>query len=198
MNKKRNQQEERDRVIVFRGEGRIIYFFDEVDEDSVCECIKLLDKLEIESRKKGITIVLNCGGGGCYDGLALYDRIRQCECAITIVGTGIIASMGLIIYLAADHRVITENARLLNHQVTVSDFDGRAIDFKIEGKEIDALNDAIQDIISERTGQTVKRLKSEILPGDHWITPEEGLNEGYVDEIIKHTRTYRKKVKKNP
>ena len=58
--RKRNQSEDRDRVIVFR-EGRTIYFFDEVDEDSVCECIRLIDKIEIESRKKDITIVISVG-----------------------------------------------------------------------------------------------------------------------------------------
>ncbi len=192
--KRRMSSEDRDRVIVFR-EGRVIYFFDEVDEDSVCECIRLLDKIETESNKKDITIVISSCGGCCYDGLALYDRIRQSECNILTTGTGLVASMALIIYLAGDDRTLTENARLLNHQVSIEDFRGRAVDFKIEEKEINLLNDTLVDIISERTGQSVKKLKSETLPGDKWISSEEAVQNGYADELVKNTRTYRKKRK---
>jgi ATP-dependent Clp protease protease subunit len=190
--KRNDKSEDRDKTLVFC-EGRTVYFFDEVDEDSVCEAIRILDKLEAAAGKKEITFVMNTGGGNCYDGLALYDRIRQSECHIKTKGMGLIASMGLIIFLAGDEREVTENTRLLSHQVSVSDFSGRAEDFKIEQKEIDTLNSTLSSIIAERTGQTEKKIKNEQKAGDYWISAELAKIEGYTDSIIKNVRRRRRK-----
>jgi len=173
--------------------GRTIYFFDSIDEDSVCDTIRILDAMESESNKKEIYIILSSGGGNAYDGLALYDRIRQSECQIIIVGTGMVASMGLIIFLAGDERRITENTRLLNHQVSADDFGGRTSDFKIESKEFEELQSILTDIVAERTGETVKQITRDIALGDKWISAAYALEHGYADFLIKNTRTYRKK-----
>ena len=193
--RKRRDSADEDNVVVFR-EGRTIYFFDEIDEESVCEAIKFLDKIEEESSKKEITIKLNSSGGSCYDGLALYDRIRQSPCNIVIIGSGLIASMGLIIFLAGDERRLSENARLLNHQMSIEDFSGRDTALKIEHQEVHKLDVIMTEIISERTGQSIKKLNNETLPGDKWFGSEYAVDNGYAHEIIKNTRTYRKKKSK--
>lgn len=191
-NRRKKDSTDIDDIIVFR-EGRTIYFYDEIDAASTCIAIKFLDKIEEESSKKEILIKLNSEGGYCYDGLALYDRIRQSPCNIVVEGSGLIASMGLIIFLAGDERRVSENVRLLNHQMSIEDFSGRNTAFKIESKEIDKLDIIITEIISERTGQSIKKLNNEILPGDKWFGAQYAIENGYADEIIKNTRTYRKK-----
>ena len=125
MLKNNNRFDERDRTLVFC-EGRTIYFFDEINESSACEAIRIIDKLEYDN-KKDIRIVINSGGGNCYDGLALYDRIRQSGCNILTLGTGLVVSMALIIFLAGDERELTENARLLVHQITIEEFSGKVL-----------------------------------------------------------------------
>lgn len=188
------REDDEDTVVVYR-KGRVIYFFDEVDDESVCEAVRFIDEIEEESTKKDIIIKLNTGGGGCYDGFALYDRIRQSPCNIVILGTGLIGSMGLIIFLAGDERRLSENCRILNHQVSLEEFSGRNSALKIEQKELDTLNNMYTDIVSERTGQTIKKLVGEVLPGDKYLSAEQSVDDGYADEIIKNTRTYRRKKK---
>lgn len=193
--RKRREEREEENVIVYRRD-RTIYFFDEVNDESVCEAIIFMDEIEKESTAKEITIKLNTGGGACYDGLALYDRIRQSPCNVVIIGSGLLGSMGLIIFLAGDERRLSENARLLNHQVSIDDFSGRNSAFKIEQKELDVLNELNTEIVSERTGQSIKKLNSETLPGDKYFSAEFAVENGYADEVIKNTRTYRRKKNK--
>ena len=193
VNRRRGRRDTNEDTVVVYRKGRTIYFFDEVDDESVCEAIKFIDEIEEESTKKDITIKINSGGGGCYDGLALYDRIRQSPCNIIMIGSGLIGSMGLIIFLAGDERMISENARLLNHQVSIEEFSGRNIDFKLEQKELDTLNSINAEIVSERTGQSIKKLNNETLPGDKFMGAQFAVENGYADEIIKNTRTYRRK-----
>ncbi|HED05892.1 MAG TPA: hypothetical protein ENI61_04315 [Ignavibacteria bacterium] len=91
--------------------------------------------------------------------------------------------------------MLTENTRLLSHQVSVDDFSGRASSFKLEAKEVEDLNETLTSIIAERTGQAEKKIRNDQLLGDYWINIDRAKAEGYADTIIKHTRTYRKKKK---
>jgi len=162
--------------------GSCIYFFDEIDTNSVCEAIKYIDMLELENTKN-ITIVLNSIGGDIYSGLALYDRIRSSECRVTIIGTGLIASMAFIIFLAGDRRVMTKYARFMNHK-GVAELAGNPENLKKETKEIDDLENICLDIIVERTKQDSKTIKNSIRDGNKYIYAEEALKTGIVHEII--------------
>ena len=80
-----------DKILVYR-KDRTIYFFDDVEAASVGEAMKLLQEIEEETSTKPIKIIVNSEGGDCYNGLAMYDRIRQSEYHIITEGTGIVAS----------------------------------------------------------------------------------------------------------
>ena len=175
--------------------GRTIYFFDCVNDETVCDAIYLVHQLETESLKKPIQIVINSGGGGCYDGLALYDKLRSSECQISTIASGIVASMAVIIFLAGDSRVITENARLMNHQISTY-LEGRITDAEIDIKETRVLEEIMLDIISDRTGRTVKVLKAERKNGDRYISADDSIIEGYSHEMIINKRTRRRRRKK--
>ena len=173
---------------------RTIYFITEVTAESVGESIRHLDKLEKES-KKPINMLFSSIGGNCYDGLALYDRIRRSECEIITTATGLVASMSVLLFLAGDYRHITENAILLNHQ-TSADMDGKVTDLKIEMDEIVKLEELTVELIAERTGQQPKKIKSEVKLGDCYIRAERALEEGYAHELIQNKRTIRRRKRK--
>lgn len=183
-----------EKTLVFR-KGRTIYFFDEIAADSICEAIKLLQEIENESSNKPINIILKSEGGDCYDGFALYDKIRQSEYDIIITGTGIVASMATIVFLAGDTRILTENTRLMIHQVYTGS-EGKCSDAKIDIKETETLQNRIIDIISERTGQSRSKITKEFKIGDKWLSAEEAKEDGYADEILINIRTRRRRKKK--
>jgi ATP-dependent Clp protease protease subunit len=162
--------------------GRTIYFFGEVNHQSACEFYQVLDVLERKS-KKPIEIILNSPGGNVYDGLNIYDRIRYSKCPIGILGTGLVASMALIIFLAGKIRMVTPNTILMNHQIS-SEVQGRYHDLKIELEEINRLEDLCLKILTERTGLSIKKIKTDIKKGDDYITPERAIKEGFAHEIL--------------
>jgi ATP-dependent Clp protease protease subunit len=155
-------------------QGRTIYFFAEVNAASVLEAIRWIDYLEARSNKDEITLVINSKGGEIYDGLALYDRMRGSFCPITTIGTGLVASMAFIIFLAGDKRIGTKTVRFLNHQASAQ-LTGKVTDIKIEQIETDSLEKECLKIITERTSQSAKRIKKDIKIGDKYIHAEEAL-----------------------
>lgn len=180
-NQRNDNNDETPKQVVCRV-GRRIYFFSDVDMWSVCEAIKHIDKLEFESTKP-IEFVIDSAGGYCYHGLALFDRIRQSKCKVYMIATGLVASMGLVVYLAGDYRALTENSRLLNHQST-SDLGGKVSDIKIETQEIYRLEEQISSIIADRTGIPLKKIKSQTKVGDDYILPKQAVKHGYAHQII--------------
>jgi ATP-dependent Clp protease protease subunit len=181
-----------DRRILVSRMGRTIYFFDEINSDSVCETIKLLHQIETEAKNKPIEIVISSVGGDVYDGLGLYDKIRQSQCEIITVGTGLVASMAVIIYLAGDRRSITENTRFMVHQAK-GWAEGKPTELIVDAKEIGNLEEITLDIVAERTGQSIKKLRNEIKVSNKYLTAEQCIDEGYAHELIINKRTRRRK-----
>jgi ATP-dependent Clp protease, protease subunit len=170
------------RVLVYCIERRI-YMFDEICDASVCEMIKILDVLELQNPKKPIEILLSTPGGDVYSGLALYDRIRYSKCKICIVGTSLVASMGVLILLAGTERYMTKTARLMTHQISTT-MQGKLTDVKIDYDELKKVDKLCNTIVAERTGQSIKKVENEIKGGDKYISVEEALKTGYIHKII--------------
>ena len=165
--------------------GRVIYFFTGVNLASVSQLIRYIDNLESKS-KAPISILMSSGGGLCNSGLAAYDRIRRSKCEITTIATGLVGSMGLIIFLAGDRRYMTENAVLLNHQPEDHETGGRVSFLRNEFVELDRIQSRMVGIISEATGLSEKRLRDDVKEGNYYITPDQAVKEGYIDQIVRN------------
>lgn len=163
--------------------GTTIYFFDEVDGMSVCEAIRYIDQIEATPKVKHLTLVINSGGGNIYDGLALYDRLRACKLPVITIGTGLVASMAFIVFLAGDKRICTKRVRFLNHQAKLS-LEGRVADIDIEQAEIKMLEDMCVEIIATRTKLTSKKQKKDTKLGDKYIGSDEASLTEIVHEVI--------------
>lgn len=174
--------------------GRTIYFFSDVNEEAVCEAIYLIRTLELESTKKPIELHISSCGGSCYDGLALYDKLRSSECHIITVGSGLVASMGVPIFLAGDERIVTENIRMMNHKTTTG-VEGNISDVEVDVREVRFLEENILELMSERTGRSITSLRNETKTTARYLSAEDCVKEGYADTIIINKRTRRRKKK---
>ena len=181
--KRQEEIETSSKSLVFN-EGNVIYFFDEMDAAAVVDAIRYIDHLEYNEKVDKIIFKLNSGGGNVYDGLALYDRLRNCRASITMIGSGLIASMAFIVYLAGDRRIATTNVRFLNHQTKfVVDGELNGVQIKIEEKETVHLENTCIDICAERTLLTPRIIKNHIKLGDKYIGIKEAVSMGIVHEV---------------
>jgi ATP-dependent protease ClpP protease subunit len=65
--------------------------------------------------KDPINIILNNPGGDVYQGMAIYDALKNCRSHITITVYGQAMSAASIVLQAADKRVLSANARVMIH-----------------------------------------------------------------------------------
>lgn len=131
-----------------------------------------------------IELYLSTYGGGCYDGLALYDVIEASLTPIEVFCTGKIMSMGIIVALGAKVRKGYRNTTFMIHQVSGVSF-GTLRDMEETVAEVSRINDMLFKVIKSKTKVTEERLNQVIRQKQDWfITAEEALELGILTEII--------------
>jgi len=90
---------------------------DHVMAETIMKALHILDNQDAASKRgeKPINIMMNNVGGDIFHGMAIYDSIKNCKNHITIRVHGHAMSMGSIILQSADHRLMTQNSKIMIH-----------------------------------------------------------------------------------
>ena len=130
---------------------------------------------------------INSPGGCVYDGLAIYDFIRE----INIKGkhniiaklNGSVASMATVVMLACNERLAGKNTSFLIHSISSIEY-GKLMDLVDSVKEIERLTNILHKIYIENTNLTEDVLEDiDKLKKDRWIDPTEALKLGLITKI---------------
>jgi ATP-dependent Clp protease protease subunit len=140
--------------------------------------------LESADNRKDIQIYLNTPGGSVYAGLGIYDTMQYILPDIATICTGIAASMGAILLCsgAKGKRTALKHSRILIHQ-PMGTAEGQASDIEITAREIQKLKKELYEIIASHSGQTYNKILKDA-DRDYWMTSEEALEYGMIDEIL--------------
>lgn len=163
---------------------RKIFISEQITPEMNCNIIKQLMLLDEEPEKE-ITVYISSPGGCVDSGLAIYDVMRSLKSPLKTVCVGKAASMGAILFLAGDKRVIQPRSEVMIHDPSYGEksYSGQK-PHEIK-KELDSLikkRDILCDIIAERTGKPIKdvRKKTET---DSYFDAKEALEFGLATEI---------------
>lgn len=136
---------------------------------------------------KQIDVSINCPGGNCIEGMAIYDKFRSMEgCTITMEVFGECSSMATIVLLSGSKRAAHPNARFCIHKPRFMDFYAPMItedDALRMHDDLQAEKKRMNKIYLERTNMTEEQLEA-LMSEDRYITAEEALQYGVITEII--------------
>jgi len=164
---------------------RIVFLNGEVNDGmSALVCAQLLF-LEAENPKKPIHLYINSPGGVVTSGFAMYDTMRYIKAPVHTLCMGTARSMGSFLLMAGEpgERAALPNASLHVHQ-PLGGFQGQASDVLIHAEEMQQTKRRLISLYAEhckRTYQEVERT----LDRDHFMTPEQALEFGLIDRIVK-------------
>ena len=131
-----------------------------------------------------IQVLLSTYGGDVYDGLSLYDAIKNSNTEVDITCFGKIMSMGIIILLASKNRKAYRNTTFMIHEIS-SGAIGKLADLEESVDEAKRLNKVLFDIIEKETKITKTQLEEVYNKKQDWfLTAEEALKLGIITEII--------------
>jgi len=133
-----------------------------------------------------IKIYINSQGGHVEAGDTIHDFIKFIRPEVHVIGTGWVASAGITIYLAAkkEHRYSLPNTRFMIHQ-PLGGVRGQATDIEIEAREIIRMQERVNKLIADATGQPLEKVKKDS-DRNYWMSPAQALDYGVVGKLIHH------------
>ena len=166
-------------------ENMIYRFNTIVDKTYVNDCMHTLTQWSRRHPKCDIEIVFSSGGGSIVDGFVLFDFIQELRGRghKVITGSlGMAASMAGILLQAGDHRWMGHQAWMMIHRAAFGVI-GKTFEIEDHTAWIKRIEDRILDIFEKRSKLTRLKIKRNWDRKDWWISSDDALELGLVDEI---------------
>jgi len=167
-------------------EQRKIFLWGAVTDETAKDITEKLLYLEAVAPGKEIVFYINTPGGSITAGMAVYDTMKLITSPITIVVTGMAASMGSILLCAAPkgRRLLYPHSRVLIHQPLISGrMVGPATDINIQAKEMEKIREELNQILAKASGQPMERINRDT-DRDFYLNAQEAIDYGLADRIV--------------
>ncbi|MFQ3307580.1 MAG: ATP-dependent Clp protease protease subunit [Candidatus Midichloriaceae bacterium] len=168
---------------------RVIFVTGEVEDGMASIIVAQLLFLESEDPEKDIYMYINSPGGGVTAGLAIYDTMQYIKPNVSTLCMGQACSMGAFLLASGEKgkRYALPNARVMIHQ-PLGGYKGQATDIEIHAKEILNIKRKLNDMLSYNTGQTLKKIESDV-ERDKFMSAIEAKKYGIIDNIVKERKS---------
>ncbi|OGY57695.1 MAG: ATP-dependent Clp endopeptidase, proteolytic subunit ClpP [Candidatus Colwellbacteria bacterium RIFCSPHIGHO2_02_FULL_45_17] len=143
--------------------------------------------LESQDPKKDIQLYINSPGGSVTAGMAIYDTMQYIKPDVSTMCVGVAASMGAFLLAAGEKtkRFALPNSEVLIHQIHIpGGVEGQATDIEIAAKQIMKIRQNMNEILAKHTGQVLSKIEKDT-DRDFWLTADEAMKYGIIDEVIK-------------
>jgi len=164
--------------------NRVYRFTESVTEKSVAECMDTLSRWA-RLNKDPIEIIFFSPGGNIIEGMALFDFIQGVKAqgiVVTTGATGMAASMAGILLQAGNHRWAGEQSWILIHRPSTAAM-GSLFEIEDTLEWSKRLEERCINILTSRSKLTKKDIEEKWERKDWWLTSEEALEAGLVDEV---------------
>lgn len=163
---------------------RIIFLGQDITDHVANVVVAQLLFLKMEDPKKDVHIYINSMGGYITAGLAVYDTLQWLGCDVNTYCIGQASSMGALLLAAGTKgkRFALPNSRIMIHQPS-GGVGGTTADIELQAKEIITLKRKMNEIMSERTGQSIERIAADS-ERDYHMSANEAKDYGLIDEVV--------------
>lgn len=138
---------------------------------------------EIEKKYTELIIRTHCYGGEVFEGNVMFNTLQRTKLNVTFVIDGVSASMSAIVMLAGNKRKAASNAFVMIHAPSGYTSGGSSDHFST-GKLLKSMELNGSKAFAKITGKPVKDFEAMMDGTDHWLSAQECLDMGLIDEII--------------
>lgn len=128
-----------------------------------------------------INLHVNSPGGDVFDGVAIYNSLKQHKAAVHVFIDGIAASSASFIAQAGDRVVMAPSATMMIHEPYGLAMGDAGTMAKMAGT-LDKVGDTIASIYAERAGGTEAEWRQR-MQAETWYRAQEAVSAGLADEM---------------
>lgn len=165
-------------------EDRIVLVYGKIDDDMAASITSQLLFLTQQDPDADITMYINSPGGSVTSGMAIYDTMNYIKPDVKTIGIGMSASMGAFLLSSGTKgkRYVLPNSEVMIHQ-PLTGAQGQVTEIEIVYKNVSRIRERMYRIMAEQTGKSFEEIEK-ACDRDNYMSAEEAVNFGLVDEII--------------
>lgn len=157
----------------------------------------MVDAAVIQKQLKAIGrapvhLILNSPGGDAFEGIAIYNLLREHPGKITVSVLGMAASAASIIAMAGDRIEMGEASFMMIHSAAGMVM-GNSQDMAEFAELLATIDQAGAELYARRTGLPVKEVLA-MMQKETWLTAKEAVAKGFADVAIAEPESDKKKA----
>ncbi len=164
---------------------RILFLGQEVTDGLANAIVAQMLYLDSDDPTKPIYLYINSPGGSVTAGMAIFDTMQYIKSEVVTICVGLAASMGAFLLAAGSpgKRLALPHARIMIHQPLGGTGRRQATDIEIEAKEILRIRQQLNQLLAQRTGQSLEKIEKDT-DRDYFLSAEEAVAYGLIDKVI--------------
>lgn len=132
--------------------------------------------------EKDVVVNMNSPGGDLFEGLAIYNLLREHKGAVTVKILGLAASAASVIAMAGDTVQISRAGFLMIHNTWVVVM-GNQNDLRAVADQLEPFDNAMADIYSSRSGLDMKAI-AKMMDAETFINGSSAIDQGFADSLL--------------
>src|SRR5688500_120714 len=133
-----------------------------------------------------LEVRLNSPGGDMFDGVAIYNLLRNHPAKVTAYVDGLAASAASVIAMGADELVMGTGTQLMIHDAWALSV-GNADEMRKQASVMDQLSDSMADIYADRAGGTAAEWR-DTMREEAWYGADEAVKAKLADRVVKREK----------
>lgn len=129
-----------------------------------------------------INLHIHSPGGEVFDGIAIYNQLKNHSATITVYIDGLAASMASVIAMVGDTVIMPKNAMMMIHKPWGVSW-GDANDMREYADLLDKLENVLIPAYVAKTGKTTEEITA-MLEQETWLDGDECVEHGFADKVI--------------
>ncbi|HHF6567150.1 ClpP-like prohead protease/major capsid protein fusion protein [Haemophilus influenzae] len=130
---------------------------------------------------KQINLHIHSPGGDVFDGIAIYNLLKNHPANVTVYIDGLAASMASVIAMAGNEVIMPENAMMMIHKPWGIQ-GGDAEDMRKYADLLDKVENTLIPAYASKTGKNTEEL-AEMLSAETWLNGKECVEQGFADKL---------------
>ncbi|MFS1711949.1 ClpP-like prohead protease/major capsid protein fusion protein [Haemophilus influenzae] len=130
---------------------------------------------------KQINLHIHSPGGDVFDGIAIYNLLKNHPANVTVYIDGLAASMASVIAMAGNEVIMPENAMMMIHKPWGIQ-GGDAEDMRKYADLLDKVENTLIPAYANKTGKPPEEL-AEMLSVETWLNGKECVEQGFADKL---------------
>lgn len=161
------------------GDEAVIHIYDEISWFGITASDFLRELNQVTA--PSIALHLNSPGGDVFDGIAIYNALRQHKAKVNVTVDSIAASIASVIAMAGDTITMARGSMLMIHEPFAMVI-GDARDMRKQADALDLMGDSIAGIYAGRAGGTAEIWRARMVE-ETWYGDQAAVDAGLADSV---------------